>query len=263
MQQSSKSALVLYSGGKGSFMAANLAKSLGYKEVRLIFNDTMTEDPDLYRFLEESVSKLGLELIRDSVGLNVWEVFEKERYVGNTRVDVCSRVLKRDRIKNYLAVNSYDPESWDIVIGLGPFEEHRISRAKDRWAPYNLVAPLADAWIDEQEYFATLCKELDISPPRLYEMGFSHNNCGGFCVKAGLGQFRMLYEKLPEVYLFHEQQQEALMVKVPTVRPFLRKQKGGTIEYLTLKQYRERYLEVTGSLTEDMVYSMGACSCML
>jgi len=257
-----KTGIVLYSGGKGSFMAAHLSKSLGYKDLILYFNDTKTEDKDLYRFLKESSSKLSIKLVEDSLGLDVWEVFEKHRYVGNTRVDVCSKVLKRDRVKSYLQRNKYQPDEVDIIIGLGPFEQHRIDKAKERWSPFNLVSPLADAWIDEAQYFEGLCQELNIAPPRLYGMGFSHNNCGGFCVKAGLGQFKLLYENLPDVYKFHEEKQEALMLKIPSVRPFLRKTTNGVLSYLTLKQYREQFLE-PGKVSNDEKYDMGACSCMI
>ena len=50
-----KDHLVFYSGGLSSyFTAKRVAKSYGVENLKLLFTDTMIEDEDLYRFLEES-----------------------------------------------------------------------------------------------------------------------------------------------------------------------------------------------------------------
>jgi len=38
----------------------------------------------------------------------------------------------------------------------------------------------------------------------LYRLGFAHNNCSGGCVRAGKKHWKLLYEKLPEVYAERE-----------------------------------------------------------
>ena len=43
--------------------------------------------------------------------------------------------------------------------------------------------------------------------PRLYSMGFAHNNCGGFRIKAGRASFANLLRRMPERYARHEQQE--------------------------------------------------------
>ena len=50
--------------------------------------------------------------------------------------------------------------------------------------------------------------ELEIDIPRLYKEGFKHNNCGGFCVKAGMGQFAHLYKVNPRRYLEYENKEQ-------------------------------------------------------
>ena len=90
----------------------------------------------------------------------------------------------------------------------------------------------------------------------------SHNNCGGFCVKAGLGQFKKLYELLPEVYAENERQEELAYKDNPNLRPFLRKTIGGKLRYITMKQYREWFLESNG-ITEDESIDFGGCGCAL
>ncbi len=38
--------------------------------------------------------------------------------------------------------------------------------------------------------YGDFAKNFGIEPPRLYKMGFKHNNCGGACVKAGISQWK-------------------------------------------------------------------------
>jgi len=47
----------------------------------------------------------------------------------------------------------------------------------------------------KDEMMAWLVRE-GIALPRLYGLGFSHNNCGGFCIKAGQANFKLLLEIL-------------------------------------------------------------------
>ena len=47
--------VVMYSGGASSYVAAKRTiAQFGRESVTLLFNDTKTEDADLYRFLDES-----------------------------------------------------------------------------------------------------------------------------------------------------------------------------------------------------------------
>ena len=94
--------IVSYSGGLGSFFAAKrLVKQHGKDNVAAVFADTKTEDEDLYRFLDESIAYLGIELFTIEDGRDVWQVFEDVRFLGNSRIDPCSRILKRDLIRKW------------------------------------------------------------------------------------------------------------------------------------------------------------------
>jgi 3'-phosphoadenosine 5'-phosphosulfate sulfotransferase (PAPS reductase)/FAD synthetase len=87
--------VVSFSGGMGSFAEAkSCVDQFGKNNVTLLFSDTMMEDEDLYRFKDECVKFLKCELITLSDGRTPFEVFKDEKFMGNSRVDPCSKILK-------------------------------------------------------------------------------------------------------------------------------------------------------------------------
>jgi hypothetical protein len=183
----------------------------------------MMEDEDLYRFLDDCVADLvrrgeargvPVTYTRLADGRDVWQVFRDEKFIGNSRVDPCSKILKRRLIRRHLE-QRYDPEDTRCYIGIDWSEDHRFQKAKGYWAPYAVLAPLCDPpYVDKEDVLQAL-RDLGIEPPRLYAMGFPHNNCGGFCIKAGHGAFALLLDKMPERYAFHEAQERAFRDEVP------------------------------------------------
>lgn len=255
--------IISYSGGVGSAITAELvANRYGEENVSLLFADTLIEDEDLYRFNADIELLLNLPITVISDGRTPWQVFKDVKFVGNTRIDPCSKILKRDLIRRYL-LNNYEPEAVTVWIGIDASEGHRLGPVVERNKPYAYRSILIEneVMLSGSDKI-TWCREKGLEPPRLYELGFSHNNCGGFCVKAGLGHFKRLYELLPDVYLMHENEQEAAQKGNPKLKPFLRKNINGEIIYLTLKQYREAYLEEAG-VSEDESLEHGGCGCAL
>ena len=198
----------MFSGGIGSWAAAKrVAERHGTANLTLLFTDTRMEDEDLYRFLHEAAANVGGELTVLTEGRTPWEVFFDVRYLGNSRVDPCSRTLKREMSDRWLDENC-TPEDTRIYVGIDWSEKHRIDRLAERRKPWVYEAPMCDApYLSKPDMLAWLKRE-GIRPPRLYEMGFAHNNCGGFCIKAGLGHFANLLRTMPERYAYHEAQEE-------------------------------------------------------
>lgn len=246
--------IVSYSGGLGSFMAAYLVRN---ENAKLIFTDTKTEDPDLYRFLNETSKALGMELITLADGRNIWEVFESVKFMGNSRIDPCSRVLKRELFRDYVDKN-YSIENDSIVFGIDHRESHRMDTIAKRWAPWKTEAPLCQTKLNREDILDAL-DSLGIEPPKLYEMGFPHNNCGGFCVKTGQKQMALLFSKMPERYKWHEEQQEKLFAKIGSNHGFIRRTEKGEMKYLSLKQFRE-FLESGGA---PEMWNQEGCGCFV
>jgi Phosphoadenosine phosphosulfate reductase family len=233
--------IVNFSGGVGSFIAAKLAiEKYGSGPVNLLFADTKMEDEDLYRFNREAVKYLNVPISVVEDGRTPWEVFNDHRYLGNSRIDPCSRILKRELLRAW--IEKYIPvKGTKIVLGIDFTEVHRLENARPYWQPYELWAPLCDT-SNQLWWKPDMIKELErigIRPPRLYEMGFPHNNCGGFCIKAGQAQFRLLLEKMPERYAYHEDQEARLQAKLGKPVTILRKQENGVRRNLSLRELRE------------------------
>lgn len=250
--------IVSYSGGMNSFAEAYYCcQEFGKENVLLLFADTLTEDPDLYRFIADTVAFLGCRYVRISKELSVWDLFKQHKFIGNSRLDLCSRVLKRDLLNKYwIPANFPDYTTYHVHVGIDYIEKHRLAAIVQHMRPKTYRSLLIEKQIIVSKNFST---QFDIRPPYLYSLGMAHNNCGGFCVKAGLGQFKLLFEKLPDRYLYHEQQEQEVIAL--GAKPFLKKQVNGKRDFITMKQYREQYLEK--GLADNDAFDIGGCACAL
>lgn len=253
--------IVSFSGGLGSAITADMVcKQYGKDNVTLLFADTLVEDEDLYQFNKDVVGLLGCQYVRIAEGRTPWQVFNDVKYIGNNRVDPCSKILKRDFIRKYLK-DTYAPEECTIWIGIDCTEEHRLKPVVDRNKPYSYRSILIenDVFLTNEYKFRWLFRN-GIKTPRMYEMGFAHHNCGGFCIKSGQAQFKTLWKMLPEVYAENEDQEQLALSNNSKLRPFLRKTINGKLRYLTLKEYREEFLEPDNKVDET---EFGGCGCAL
>lgn len=248
--------IVLFSGGLGSWAAAKRLADRGVEDLVLLFTDTRTEDEDLYRWLVQSAANVGAPLVCLADGRDVWQVFNDTNFIGNSRVDICSRVLKRELARKW--INKLDPAVTEVALGIDWSEIHRYERAKPRWEPYNLIAPMCDEpWLtkDDVQQWA---KDEGLRIPRLYEWS-AHNNCGGFCVKAGQGQFAKLLENMPERYAYHEQKERDFRERTGKDVAIMKDRTGGTTKPLTMEALRIR-VETKQAFEADEI---GGCGCMV
>lgn len=251
----SRTHVVMLSGGVTSYLAAQRVKlrlTPGDRFV-MLFADTRTEDEDLYRFLGDVEQRLG-PLTRLADGRDVWDVFRDVRFLGNARVDPCSRILKRELLRAWLAANC-DPTATTVYLGFNWDEAHRVARARPFWAPWQVESPMTEP--PELTHKQQLAALGTIAPPRLYGLGFAHNNCGGFCVKAGQAQFAHLLRTIPARYAEHEQREQDLRDYLGKDVAIMTDRTGGQRRPLTMRAFRER-LEAQGDFERD---DWGACSC--
>lgn len=243
--------VVMYSGGIGSWAAAKRLTG----DVRLLFCDTGIEDEDLYRFLRESAANVGAPLVEVKDGRTPWEIFRHKRWLGNSRIAQCSHLLKQVPARRWMEENA-TPETV-VVVGIDWTESHRLPAIEKHWLPWKVEAPLCNPpYLSKADHFSALGRE-GIKVPRLYSMGFAHNNCGGFCVRAGVGHFANLLRTMPDRYRHHEEQEESLRRHLGKDVAILRRVRHGEKQPLTLRQLRE---EIEAGSQVDM-FEVGGCGC--
>jgi hypothetical protein len=261
LEEMSMKHVVMFSGGIGSWAAAKrVVAKHGAADVTLLFTDTRMEDKDLYRFLKESALNVGVPLVTLAEGRNPWHVFFDERMLGNSRIDPCSKILKRQIANNWLKKNC-DPNATTVHIGIDWSEVHRYDGLRERRAAdgWRYEAPMCDApYMSKAEMIGWLKSE-GIAPPRLYELGFSHNNCGGFCVKAGQGHFANLLRTMPERYAKHEAMEQAFRTYIGRDVAMMTESPGGVERPLTMMDLRKR---IESGKQVDL-FEQGGCGCFV
>jgi len=203
--------IIMYSGGLVSFGAAKVVIDLyGRENAYALFADVKNEHPDSYRFLEESTDKLGIPLVKIEDGRDVWTLFMDQKFVGNSLVDLCSRILKRELMDKHLFAH-FKPHECISHVGIDISEIHRYERLRPRKLPYYFDAPLltteeyeedkkfkfktkdlipnwlnslsratcvVQVWLSQQQLLGSLCKSrfrtmafgLEILSSRLYQL---------------------------------------------------------------------------------------------
>jgi 3'-phosphoadenosine 5'-phosphosulfate sulfotransferase (PAPS reductase)/FAD synthetase len=245
--------IVLFSGGLASFeVGRRVLYRYGEEDVRFWFFDTLVEDEGLYRFLDNCETLLATRIERLADGRNPWQVFRDERFIGNSRVPLCNRVLKREFLERLL--RSHYPDK-DVVLHFGFewFEKSRISAAELKWTAkgYQVEFSLQQPPLLSSEDLKTLVQQAGIELPRLYRLGFRHNNCGGACVQAGIKQWALLWHTFPQRYLWHEQQERITRDYLNKDVAILRDRTGGQTRPLTLRELRSR-LETRHHVADDL-----------
>ena len=251
--------IVSFSGGMGSFAEAkSCVDKFGKENVTLLFADTMMEDEDLYRFLDECVAFLGCELVTLTDGRTPFEIFKDVKFMGNSMVDPCSKLLKREPLNKWFKKN-YQPEDAHMHLGIDYSEEHRLVGVQKRMKPYIYRSTLVE---DGRIIHKDFSEQFGIKRPRLYNWKLGHNNCGGFCIKAGLGHYKALFDASPERYAEFETKEADVYESLGAVYPFLKKTEAKVLKRLTLKEYREQYLEPNLVSSEDS-QEFGGCGCAI
>jgi len=247
--------IISYSGGLASFFEAKLSiQKYGKENVELVFCDTLSEDPTLYKFLNETEVHLGLKIIRLVEGRNIWEVAFDRNYMFNSRIAECSLKLKIEMFMKH--ISQYEPNEIIVHIGYDFTEAHRFERTKPHYLPIQIESLIMKTTLTKQNMIDQLCV-YGILLPALYQEGFSHNNCNGFCFRAGIGHFKQLYLKRPKVFDYHMEQEQKLIKQIGKNVAILKRNDAP----LTLKELKKQFIKNGTQLSFDEEFDIGGCSC--
>lgn len=235
--------VVQFSTGLGSAeVARRLIDEHGAKSVLLLTADTRVEDPDNWRFAHEFVNKLGkgVEWVTLADGRTPMQVGRDLRVVPNNRLAVCSRVLKRELLRKWIDKNC-DPKKDVIALGFDWTEPQRHAAATPHWEPYEIDSPLMrEPFIEKWALMDFYQDTLNIKPPRLYETGAAHANCGGACVRSGQAAWALLLKHDPATYDVWEQEENTTREMLGKDVAILRDRRGGTSKPLPLGTFRRK-----------------------
>lgn len=201
-------------------------------------------------------------------GGDIWDVFRQVRFLGNSSADPCSKLLKRQMADAWLKANC-DPASTTVYVGIDKFEEHRFDdgegggvRPRRAAAGWIYQAPLTEAPFVGPWDVRAMMRERGIKPPRLYDWGFPHDNCGGVCVKAGHAQWALLLRVRPDRYALAEAEEAAARAVLGDVS-ILTDRSGDNIKKpLTLAEFRRR-IEAKPQMAMDFDDWNAGCNCFL
>jgi len=259
--------VVMFSGGIASWATAKIiATAYGTDNLFLVFSDVkgnsesphIGEDEDTYKFIDAVVKNIGGTYIYLNEGRDIWEVFKDSNFLGNSRVAKCSHELKQKPAWEWVT-NNCDPENTIIYVGIDWTEVHRLPAIEKNYAPYKVKAPLTDPPYIDKDELIRLAEKDGLPIPKLYTLGFPHNNCGGGCVRAGHGQFKKLLQIMPERYAMWEQKEEEVRQHIGKDVSILNDRSGGGPRRpLTLAQFRKR---VEDEIEEIDELDIGGCGC--
>lgn len=157
-----------------------------------------------------------------------------------------------------------------IVVGLNWDEDERIEKLKRKGRRWKFITPLEHRWegvpaaADEPigkpqwiEYAA------DRGLPRslAYIQGLPHDNCGGACVRAGIGHYVLLHKVRPSVFSQWKGAEIRTMAHTGSKWGMLKCRRGGVAKPLTLADLERRI--TGGDVTELEALELGGCACAL
>ena len=258
--------VVMFSGGIGSWATAKrVIARHGAQNVVLLFSDVkgntdnlhIGEDEDTYRFIKDAEINLGAPVVTVMDGRNIWEVFRDRKFLGNSRLANCSHILKQKPARDWLDANC-DPDQTTVYVGIDWSEIHRLPSIVRNYLPYKAEAPLTEPpYLDKKDLIEWAESE-GLKAPRLYELGFAHNNCGGGCVRAGQAQFKKLLEVMPERFAMWEAKEQEVIKHIGKDVSILTDMKDGVKRPLPLIELRRR-VEDQPQLVDEL--DVGGCGC--
>jgi len=253
-----------FSGGLASAISTERAiVRYDRDQVAVWFSDTSWEDDDLYRFRDECLKRWNIQYIEYREGRNPLEVSRDEHVIPNNFLAPCTFRLKIDPFTKFLQECA---KPVTVALGLGWEEQHRMITPKKRYEAIEGVTvdyPLMWRPLEFRSYYQIVKDDWKIEPPRLYKMGFSHNNCGGRCVKQGQGDWRKLKINFPERFIkCRDWESDMRTNPVNSNYAFLKTKQGGETHPLPLTEIEKSWLDIPcGNIFPNETEDMYGCFC--
>lgn len=177
------------------------------------------EHPDNDRFAKDCERWFGvpiINLINEKYNGSIYEVFNKTSYISGVKGAPCTRLLKKEVRTNFeLPTDKH-------MFGYCADEEPRWDRFLDA-NNIDARSPLIEQGITHADCLLLL-KKAGIRVPKMYELGYKHNNCIGCCKATGPGYWNKIKKDFPEMFTRMDIESRRLgvrLVRLGEVRMFL------------------------------------------
>lgn len=182
------------SAGVSSFVAGYLERETIDEYIYIDIDD---QHPDSMRFIKECERVLGkeIQILKSNYG-SVENVIRQFHYVNGVDGARCTQVLKKRVRKEW----EYFHQEYNLVYvwGFDSSEKNRADRLDEATPDIKNQYPLIERKLTKENAHAVLY-DLGIRRPKMYDMGYSNNNCIG-CVKGGMGYWNKIRVDFPDVY---------------------------------------------------------------
>lgn len=259
-----------FSGGLCSFWSAwRDVQEVGAENVVLLFADTLVESPDLYQFLKDASTMLGVPVTRVSREITPWQLFRQEKMIGNNKYPICSVYLKRELLDGWMMAHyEMDKNQSNMILpkaslslGFDWTEQHRTADMRAQHPTWEIRAPMQEEPIWDKCRMQREAENLGLEIAEAYQQGFPHNNCGKRCVRAGISHWVHLFRTDIAAFVSWEVEEWdcKLYLESIGIEPLsmLKDRRGGKTANLYLRDLRKR---IEDGEKFDL-HDWGGCGC--
>ena len=184
-----------FSAGVTSAVACKLANE-NFDDVVICYIETGSHHPDNMRFLADCEKWMArkINVIRNDKYDSVAHLIDERRFINGPFGALCTDELKKKVREKAQRIFGFDAH----FMGFDISEKERARLFQARNPEYNFINPLLDFGISKNEC-AGILKSAGITLPKMYLLGYEHNNCIG-CVKGGQGYWNMIRRDFPDVF---------------------------------------------------------------
>ena len=187
-------AVVWFSCGAASAIAAKLSVKKYGDDCDVVYCDTGGEHHSNKKFLKDVEKWIGKDvtILKNKDYDSHFDVFEDKRFFVKVGFAYCTIELKKK-----LRLEYQRPD--DIhILGYTLEEKKRVERFNNNNPEIYTDWILIDNEVTKEDCLGILWR-LGIELPKMYELGYNHNNCIG-CVKGGIGYWNKIKKDFPEEF---------------------------------------------------------------
>lgn len=205
------------SGASSAIAADMILQKFPAESVDLIFADTLHEDVDNYRFLDDLEKRWKRKITRLIDGRTPEQVWDDRGLIPNDQICPCTFELKLKLIIDY--VKNLQDQGYRVVMVVGYSAkdlQRRSPKAKNypdwvnelypgrmlattmNWAAKNVMVIYPARNVTDVKHVVETVWGIKL--PRMYGMDFLSANCSGDCPKGGVKHWINVLEKFPDVF---------------------------------------------------------------